>query len=102
VEYHFCPVALADIPELVSAINVFGKVATDKTWTKDTLSQVAKIIQLSLKKAHGEVPIDTILQQFDFGSLAKSVRIAISLNDFLSEVQAIQEMFQTNQKTTSH
>jgi hypothetical protein len=92
-EYHFCPVPLSDIPELTKSLDAFGRTANNKSWSQDALKSIAKIIQLSLKKAHGEIPIETILKEFDFGSLAKSVKIAINLNDFLSEMQAIQETF---------
>jgi len=97
-EYHFCPVSLSDIPDLTKSLNEFGKTAKNKNWTKESLETVAKIIQLSLKRAHGEIQIDTLLNEFDFGSLAKAVRIAINVNDFLSEMQTIQQTFETMDK----
>lgn len=96
IVYHFCPVTLSDLPNMIEALNTFGSVSESKSFSDSlALESAAKIIQLSLKKAHGEISIQDILNQFSLSDLAKAIKISLSLNDFLSEMQTIKETFKS-------
>lgn len=93
IEYHFCPASISDLPDMIEAINDFGSITANNSFTKEGMAAACKVLQISLKKAHGEIPVETLMEQIGLGGLAKAIRIALSLNDFLSEMQAINGMF---------
>ncbi|MHA2363872.1 MAG: hypothetical protein ACXAC7_07930 [Candidatus Hodarchaeales archaeon] len=102
-KYHMCPVALRDIPALQKSLNVFMNASQSaepgkETWKESTVKEAANVVVLSLKKMHPEVTVDDVLDKFGLGGLAKAVKVAMDVNNFLSEMGEIKKgMSEINQ-----
>ena len=93
-KFHMCPVSLKDIPELQKSLNVFfnsSDTAGKEIWNKETVEEMANVVLLSLRKMHPKVTTDEILDKFGLGGLAKAVKTALDINNFLSEMGEIQQ-----------
>jgi hypothetical protein len=102
--YHMCPVSLKDLPKLQENLNAFFQQAQSNQgtgginsqlgvggeWTPEKISAGGKIISLSLSKMHPEITEDIAVEKFGLGGLAKAVKIAMDINNFLSEMGEIQ------------
>ena len=90
-EYHFTPVALKKIPALMKMLNVFFKSSGKSDWNEETIEKSAKILKMSLEKMHPDIKSDEIINSFSLGSLAKGISIVMDVNDFLSQMQAMNQ-----------
>ncbi len=88
-EYHFTPVALKDIPKLQDKLNGFFETSEKGAWNEEALKNAGELIVLSLKRMHDGITVEQVLEKFSLGGLAKAVRIAMDVNDFLSEMGEI-------------
>ena len=69
-----------------------------KAWNKDSLDQAANVIVLSLKRMHPDIEKDEVLEKFSLGGLAKAVKIAMDINNFLSEMGEISQGLNLTEK----
>lgn len=93
-EFHMSPVSLKDLPELQESLNSFFNATSGTSgnvWTDETIKQAGNVIVLSLKRMHPEITLDEVLEKFGLGGLAKAVKIAMDLNNFLSEMGEIKK-----------
>lgn len=82
-EYHMTPVSLKDIPELFDLLRKFEEESNKGVWNKECIDVVVKIIMMSLKKAHPEIEESEIREVFGLGGMAKAIKAAMDMNDFL-------------------
>lgn len=94
--YHFTPVSLEEIPTSMKRLNDFFNNADMTKWTEKDSDNGAEIIMSSLKRMHPEITKDEIKKVFSLGIMAKAIRIVMDVNDFLSEVQEMNQMMSDN------
>lgn len=94
--FHVCPTPLEYLGELGEAIEAFS--SQDNLYSPETKDSAIKIIQYSLIKAHGMLDAGELSKKFDLHSALKMTKIAISVNDFLAEMEEIKKMNQEEPK----
>jgi len=85
--YHFTPVPLKLIPNLMKSLDVFFKASEKNEWSEAVIDKSASIIKMSLIKMHPNIDNDEIKSNFGLGALAKGISIVMDVNDFLSQMQ---------------
>lgn len=96
--FHFTPVSLAEIPILMGKLDKFF-VNTDFTkWNDNDKNNAAEIVLTSLKRMHPDMTIEYVKEHFGLGIMARAIKIVMDVNDFLSEVQAMNQSIETATK----
>ncbi len=90
-KYHFSPVSLKKIPALMNMLNVFFEASGNNNWNEDVIEKCSKILKLSLEKMHPDITLEEIKENFSLGALAKGISIVMDVNDFLSQMQAMNQ-----------
>jgi len=88
---HFTPVSIEDIPHLMQKLNGFFNNTDFTKWTNENKEDAADIIFMSVKRMHPEITKEFVKIHFGLGIIAKAVKIVMDVNDFLSEVRAMNQ-----------
>ncbi len=89
--FHFTPVSIAEIPFLMEKLNKFFSNTDFTKWNDEDKKNVAEIVFTSLKRMHKEITIEYVQEHFGLGIMARAIKIVMDVNDFLSEVQAMNQ-----------
>lgn len=89
--FHFTPIPIAEIPVLMKKLDIFFQNSDFTKWTPENQKNAAEIVLASLKRMHPEMTIDYVNEHFSLGIMAKAIKIVMDVNDFLSEVQAMNQ-----------
>lgn len=95
--FHFTPVAISQIPILMNKLNHFFTNSDMMKWTEADKENSAEIVHMSITRMHPDITKEFISNHFGLGIIAKSIKIVMDVNDFLSEVQ---EMNKTMEEAT--
>lgn len=85
--FHFTPVSIEEIPFLMQKLNKFFDNSDFMKWTEQDKDNAAEIVHVSIKRMHPDISKDFVKANFGLGIIAKSIKIVMDVNDFLSEVQ---------------
>lgn len=89
--FHFTPVSLSEIPILMGKLDKFFANTDFTKWNDADKTNASEIVFTSLKRMHPEISIEYVKEHFGLGILARSIKIVLDVNDFLSEVQAMNQ-----------
>ena len=95
-EFHFCPVPLRLIPTLSAKLDEFLKAANKGSFNESSVKVAAEIIKLSIQKVHPDVSLERVLEVFTLGTLARGIKIVMDVNDFFTEMQALEQIATVN------
>jgi predicted glycosyltransferase len=90
--FHFTPVSLSDLPKLMTNINKFSESASNGNFSEESVNVAAEIIHMSTKRMHPDWTIEMLKDKFGLVGLAKSIKCIMDINDFLTEMQGINQV----------
>jgi hypothetical protein len=101
-KYHFSPVPLKKIPALMNLLNAFFLASEKNDWNEDIIKKCSKMLKMSLEKMHPDISDEEIENNFSLGALAKGISIVMDINDFLSQMQKMNQKMVVNNPLTSN